>query len=647
MSTFQMFFHGLNRFVAKTSTSDNNNNNQDLNSGDTTSEDSSCYVETPVDQVVAGQPSLSQPQQVQPCAPIVIPTAVTSPIPIQSHSSSQQQLQQQQQQQQLEQSYGYPSPGPYLSPHPQHLTSPISDVSSPDRNRTNDFLSNPQASSYGSHSSILVPGGGEDGLCFTNPPYDQDFMLSDMLMNDPQQPQPHQLPPNADPGMLWLTPQHSPGATSQHSHGMQPPPALALTTTSSVETNNNNNYMQVRGSRASSCSQTPLLALGGSSIDSFGSFQAPPSQASSYSPPHPLLENNPMNNVNNLNGGGAIDIPQQQSHHGRQQSISSDFINPHYITTPILSISPAQASCNSSTIGAMMDNLAIASPSVQSEHSAFSQQFHHQQQQQQQQPSSTTTEYFDENVFQQQLQQLQANNDNSGVAAFQGADWDIQAWVQQTQLLGPMMYEEEQFSYPYVDEQNPISPTASMNQDQQVQQYQTVPSSKEVGYQEVVVVEEGDNDEEDLVEKGEEEQGEEEDDDDALQVPQRQRSTSTRARRRQKAQHQSRSLTQLRNRPQRRPSQRARRPAPVRRTIHYCPECNHTSDRANNMKEHVLTHDPDRPKNFGCDICKKRFARKYDMERHRKTHERRKKPRYPEGGTLVIRKHPLVQDADK
>lgn len=73
---------------------------------------------------------------------------------------------------------------------------------------------------------------------------------------------------------------------------------------------------------------------------------------------------------------------------------------------------------------------------------------------------------------------------------------------------------------------------------------------------------------------------------------------------------------------------------PVRRTRHTCPFCFHTSNRANNMKEHIMTHYPDRPKDFKCNLCDKAFARKHDMKRHLKTHERRRKPRYP--GTLLF-----------
>ncbi|KAI9244287.1 hypothetical protein BDA99DRAFT_529258 [Phascolomyces articulosus] len=53
--------------------------------------------------------------------------------------------------------------------------------------------------------------------------------------------------------------------------------------------------------------------------------------------------------------------------------------------------------------------------------------------------------------------------------------------------------------------------------------------------------------------------------------------------------------------------------------VHQCPHCPHTSNRANNMKEHILTHDPNRPKKFPCPKCGKRFARKHDMKRHSKS----------------------------
>ncbi|ORZ04910.1 hypothetical protein BCR42DRAFT_428779 [Absidia repens] len=56
--------------------------------------------------------------------------------------------------------------------------------------------------------------------------------------------------------------------------------------------------------------------------------------------------------------------------------------------------------------------------------------------------------------------------------------------------------------------------------------------------------------------------------------------------------------------------------------VHHCPHCHHTSNRANNMKEHILTHDPYRPKLFTCNVCQKSFARKHDMKRHTKSHLR-------------------------
>ncbi|KAI8877299.1 hypothetical protein K501DRAFT_135406, partial [Backusella circina FSU 941] len=44
--------------------------------------------------------------------------------------------------------------------------------------------------------------------------------------------------------------------------------------------------------------------------------------------------------------------------------------------------------------------------------------------------------------------------------------------------------------------------------------------------------------------------------------------------------------------------------------------CNHTSNRGNNMREHVQIHNPHRPKPFMCALCKRSFARKHDMNRH-------------------------------
>ncbi|ORY97306.1 hypothetical protein BCR43DRAFT_489563, partial [Syncephalastrum racemosum] len=61
---------------------------------------------------------------------------------------------------------------------------------------------------------------------------------------------------------------------------------------------------------------------------------------------------------------------------------------------------------------------------------------------------------------------------------------------------------------------------------------------------------------------------------------------------------------------------RRRRATTTSSKIHRCPHCKHTSNRANNMKEHILTHDPHREKKFACNLCGKRFARKHDMKRH-------------------------------
>ncbi|KAI8646677.1 hypothetical protein BD408DRAFT_234733 [Parasitella parasitica] len=50
--------------------------------------------------------------------------------------------------------------------------------------------------------------------------------------------------------------------------------------------------------------------------------------------------------------------------------------------------------------------------------------------------------------------------------------------------------------------------------------------------------------------------------------------------------------------------------------VHKCPYCHHTSNRANNMREHVQIHDPNRPKPHACKLCSRAFARKHDMNRH-------------------------------
>ncbi|KAI7861754.1 hypothetical protein BDF14DRAFT_1886824 [Spinellus fusiger] len=62
--------------------------------------------------------------------------------------------------------------------------------------------------------------------------------------------------------------------------------------------------------------------------------------------------------------------------------------------------------------------------------------------------------------------------------------------------------------------------------------------------------------------------------------------------------------------------------ANIQEMRHKCPFCLHKSNRANNMKEHILTHDPCRPKNFVCSYCERAFARKHDLKRHIKSHQR-------------------------
>jgi hypothetical protein len=54
----------------------------------------------------------------------------------------------------------------------------------------------------------------------------------------------------------------------------------------------------------------------------------------------------------------------------------------------------------------------------------------------------------------------------------------------------------------------------------------------------------------------------------------------------------------------------------TRTKIHKCPYCDHTSNRANNMREHTQIHNPNRPKPFCCKLCNRAFARKHDMKRH-------------------------------
>ncbi|KAI8061222.1 hypothetical protein BDF21DRAFT_455613 [Thamnidium elegans] len=57
-------------------------------------------------------------------------------------------------------------------------------------------------------------------------------------------------------------------------------------------------------------------------------------------------------------------------------------------------------------------------------------------------------------------------------------------------------------------------------------------------------------------------------------------------------------------------------PSGRRAKIHKCPYCSHTSNRANNMREHIQIHNPNRPKPHACKLCNRAFARKHDMNRH-------------------------------
>ncbi|KAI9347553.1 hypothetical protein BD770DRAFT_395793 [Pilaira anomala] len=57
-------------------------------------------------------------------------------------------------------------------------------------------------------------------------------------------------------------------------------------------------------------------------------------------------------------------------------------------------------------------------------------------------------------------------------------------------------------------------------------------------------------------------------------------------------------------------------PSGRRAKIHKCPYCPHTSNRANNMREHIQIHNPNRPKPHACKLCNRAFARKHDMNRH-------------------------------
>ncbi|KAL9549579.1 hypothetical protein MBANPS3_005145 [Mucor bainieri] len=69
-------------------------------------------------------------------------------------------------------------------------------------------------------------------------------------------------------------------------------------------------------------------------------------------------------------------------------------------------------------------------------------------------------------------------------------------------------------------------------------------------------------------------------------------------------------------------SKRKRKTTSLTDKRHICPVCSHRSKRKHNLVEHMLTHNPHRPKSFLCGHCARPFARKYDMKRHEKIHTR-------------------------
>ncbi|KAJ3396599.1 hypothetical protein HDU92_002547 [Lobulomyces angularis] len=55
---------------------------------------------------------------------------------------------------------------------------------------------------------------------------------------------------------------------------------------------------------------------------------------------------------------------------------------------------------------------------------------------------------------------------------------------------------------------------------------------------------------------------------------------------------------------------------------HQCPvpDCNKLFTRRGNMMAHLRTHDPNRERNFICQICQKSFCRPHDLQRHSSVH---------------------------
>ncbi len=50
------------------------------------------------------------------------------------------------------------------------------------------------------------------------------------------------------------------------------------------------------------------------------------------------------------------------------------------------------------------------------------------------------------------------------------------------------------------------------------------------------------------------------------------------------------------------------------------PGCDKIFNRRGNMTAHLKTHDPNRERNFVCDVCFKGFSRPHDLQRHSTVH---------------------------